>query len=140
MKVFKGKVKIHKSAIDFYNGEQEENSVEKAEFLVDNEVDKGDKVESSIPGEQEEKKDTSKDEKDEMISFLKQEIQFKNEQIETLQEQLTNSQRLLAMEKQEKQALLNSGRVEKADQEQKKIGIFGHIKKLFFNSSNEKAE
>lgn len=45
----------------------------------------------------------------ERIEEQKKEIDVKNNQIATLQEQLTNSQKLLAMEKQEKQLLLESG-------------------------------
>ncbi len=105
--MFKGKPKIHISAIDFYNGEQQKNEDEKVEFLVETEVEKGEKDEycKNETKDQEKDKDNEKS-KDEMIEFLKKEIDFKNIEITKLQDQLNNSQHLLAMEKQEKSKLL----------------------------------
>lgn len=60
------------------------------------------------------------------------EINVKNNQIATLQEQLTNSQKLLAMEKQEKQLLLDSGNARK----EPKKNIF----EKFINIFNKKGE
>ena len=137
VKVRKGKVKIHKSAIDFYNGIEGDKEVEKVEFLVEKEVDKGDKVDISQSEDIERETETSQkiiiDLLNDRIQAQEQELNVKNKQIETLQEQLSNSQKLLAMEKQEKQALLESGNEEK-------LGIVGHIKRFMFGKKSDKVE
>lgn len=67
------------------------------------------------------------------IEEQKKEIDVKNNQIATLQEQLTNSQKLLAMEKQEKQLLLESGNA----RDKPKKNIFEKFINIFKNDSNE---
>lgn len=67
----------------------------------------------------------------EQIEEQKKEIDVKNNQIATLQEQLTNSQKLLAMEKQEKQLLLESGNA----RDKPKKNIFEKFIDIFKNNN-----
>lgn len=69
----------------------------------------------------------------ERIEEQKKEIDVKNNQIATLQEQLTNSQKLLAMEKQEKQLLLESGNA----RDKPKKSIFEKIIDIFRGNNAE---
>lgn len=69
----------------------------------------------------------------EQVEEQKKEIDVKNNQIAILQEQLTNSQKLLAMEKQEKQLLLESGNA----RDKPKKSIFEKFINIFKNNNNE---
>lgn len=133
VKYFNSQRMIHKKALIDINGIVDERMANK----VESEVERSFTTANEVEREQEDRDETSQkviiDLLNDRIQAQEQELNVKNKQIETLQEQLSNSQKLLAMEKQEKQALLEGGNEER-------LGIVGNIKKLIFGNKAHNIE
>lgn len=135
VKYFNNQRMINRKALIDINGIVDEYGANKVENEVEQSCTIANKVENHKSEDigQETSSKIIIDLLNDRIKAQEQELNVKNQQIETLQEQLSNSQKLLAMEKQEKQALLESGNAEN-------VGVIGHIKKLIFGKKSSKVE
>ena len=130
------KIKIHKSAVEYFLSHDKFDKVRQNKDENIGSVENSMSDKSRQGGDNFGQETSSKiiiDLLNDRIKAQEKELNIKNQQIETLQNQLSNSQKLLAMEKQEKQALLEGGN-------EQNIGVVGHIKRLMFGKKSDKIE